>query len=127
VLAVLENRRVLNTVIEAESSELKTMYDSEAKLSAFRHENLKATTIETSQQQILEHRATREEIAQEVEKLRAHYDLRASEIKCLIKAAQRANGSKERRKLKERANATQTALAAMDLKYQSLMVRENAG
>jgi hypothetical protein len=130
VLAVFENRSVLTAVVEAESRELKTMYASEAKLSAIRHENLKTTTAEISQHQIQEHRLTREEIAEratnQAAQLRAHMDKSTDEIKALIKATHKAKGSWERNRLKEKTNATAASLVAMDLIYGSLMVRTYA-
>ncbi|KAF4637857.1 hypothetical protein G7Y89_g210 [Cudoniella acicularis] len=129
ILAVLENRSVFNTAIEAQSGELKNIYENQESKSAARHEGMKAKMIEvvtkTSEQQIHQHETTRGEIAQraanEAVKLKVYMDKRTDEIKALIKETCEAKGTKERMQLKEKTNAAAASLVAMDLIYDNLM------
>jgi len=131
VLAVLQNRSIFTTVIDAQTAELKEIHQEEAIAAAIRHEDVKSTLITTVQDlnefQSQEHRVTREEIAQraacDAANLRAHMDKRTDEIKSLLKATGKAKGTKEKVQLREKTNAATASLVAMDLIHDRLMVR----
>jgi len=130
VLALLQNRSVFTMAIDAQTAELKEIFQKGAVAATLRHEDVKSTLFATvedlSKLQSYEHGITRQEIAQraacDAANLRAHMDKRTDEIRGLIEATGKAKGVKKRMQLAERANAAIASLAAMDLIRDSLMV-----
>ncbi|CZR67814.1 uncharacterized protein PAC_17713 [Phialocephala subalpina] len=123
VLAVLQNRSIFTTAIDAQSVELKEAHQKEVVVAALRHEDVKSTLLATvedmSKLQSHEHRITRQEIAQraacDAANLKVHMDKCTEEMTSLIIATSRAKGAKQRVRLKEKANAE--ILAKNNLNY----------